>query len=116
MGWGKVPSTHALYTQERAPTQFLGLGLPSRLRASLLPQMPGCKEPLGLAPPLEVKIYSHSNCTLETKQGEKTNEEKLDREKNTKKRERAIERDDIKLLTEADQRGETPPFTTPCTL
>ncbi|EAW60635.1 hCG2007189 [Homo sapiens] len=70
--------------------------------------MPGCKERLGLAPPLEVKIYSHSNCTLETKQGEKTNEEKLDREKNTKKRERAIERDDIKLLTEADQRGGPP--------
>lgn len=55
--------------------------------------MPGCKERLGLAPPLEVKNYSHSNCTLETKQGEKKiNEEKLDRKR---QKEREIEREMI---------------------
>lgn len=39
-----------------------------------------------MAPPLEVKNYSHSNCTLETRQGEKINEEILDREKRESKR------------------------------
>ena len=75
-----------LHTRKREPpAQSLGLGSPSRLRASLLPQMPGCKERLGLAPPLEVKNYSHSNCTLETRHGEKINEEVLDRGKKEKK-------------------------------
>lgn len=59
MGWGKMPPTHPLhtYTERESPhPQFLGLGSPSRLRASLLPQMPGCKEGLGLAPPWRLKI------------------------------------------------------------
>lgn len=38
-----------------------------------------------LLPHWRLKI-SHSNCTLETRQGEKINEEKLDREKKKKKR------------------------------
>lgn len=68
--------------------QLLGRGFPSRLRASVSPP-PGRKGQLGLgfAPPLEVKDDSHPNCTLETKRGEKKNEEKLDREKKTKKSE-----------------------------
>jgi len=76
------PYTH---TRESPPAQFLDRGSPSRLRASLLPQMPGCKERLGLAPPPWRLKISHSNCTLETRQGEKINEEKLDREKKKKK-------------------------------
>lgn len=87
---GAQALTHPLHTHKREPPRPVSWPR-SPLQAEGLSASPDawCKERLGLAPPLEVKNYSHSNCTLETRQGEKINEEILDR---GKKSERLIER------------------------
>ena len=112
-GGGKYPQLTPYTHTRESPVQFLGLDFPFRLQAKGLAASPDAwvqrRAWLGSYP--EVKNYSHSNCTLKTRQGEKINEEKLDREKKKKREsERLIERerDNIKLLTEAGQRGGPP--------
>lgn len=75
------------HTQERAPWPSPLTEVPP-LQAKGLSASPDAwvqrKAWLGSSP-WRLKI-SHSNCTLETRQGEKINEEKLDREKKKKER------------------------------
>lgn len=82
-----MPSTQPLHTHKREPP--CPVPLPRfPLQAKGLSASPDAwvqrKAWLGSSP-WRLKI-SHSNCTLETRQGEKINEEKLDREKKEKKR------------------------------
>lgn len=90
MGWGKMPPTHPLHTymeRESPPPPVPWPRFP--LQAKGLSASPDAwvQRRAWLGSSLEVKNYSHSNCTLETRQGEKINEEKLDRKR--KKRESA---------------------------
>lgn len=101
------PPTH---TQERVPCPLPWPRFPLQAKGLSASPHAWVQRRAWLGSSLEVKNYSHSNCTLETRQGEKINEEKLDRKKK-RESERLIERDDIKLLTEAGQRGGTPPTT-----